>query len=131
MDAYLTAAALLVVGVIYALDRFGYLPKKRSSSEAAAELEINARTIERLRVERNHAREQLHALEQTRSLEPLLDRIEHMADLESQVLDRLVAHNGSFKHMETSLREIAEGFKLMTGYIAGAIGVHTDEPPRR
>lgn len=129
MDAYFTAAALLVVALVYGLDRFGYLPKRRTSSEAAAELDINARTIDRLSVDLNHAREQLLALEKTRSLEPVLTQLRQNAELQAQVLDRLVHHNGSFAHMERSLREISEGFKLMTGYIAGAVGVRIDDSP--
>lgn len=112
---------LCVAGVFVALDRFGVLDrfKKKSPADAAAELAIAAETIRRLRDERNQALNVAAKLEQTRSLEPVLEQLHANAELQAQVLDRLIHHNGSFKHMEVSLGAIAEGLKLVTGFIVG------------
>lgn len=115
--------ALCIVGVVVGLDRFGVLDrfKKKSAVDAAGELAIAERTIERLREERNQARNERRRLEQTRSLEPVLEQLSENAKLQAQVLDRLVHHNGSFRHMEESLSEIHEGLRLLTGFIAGLV----------
>jgi hypothetical protein len=121
-----TSIAVVVVAVIYLANAVGLLDrlgvKSRSASEADAEIAIRDRTIDRLAA-RNAE------LEATHSMTPVLEQLHQNAGLQAEVLDRLVHHNGSFRHMETSLREIAEGFKLMTGFIAGAVGVKpTGEP---
>lgn len=115
--------ALVIAATIYALDRFGFLDrfKKKSASDAAAELAIANQTIERLRAERNHGREVNMRLEQTRSLEPVLAQLETNATLQEQVLERLVHHNGSFAHMEAAMNTLVESLKLLTGFIAGVV----------
>lgn len=112
---------LCVVAVVAALDRYGLLDrfKKKSAVDAAGELAIAERTIERLRDERNQARVERQKLAETRSLEPVLEQLNENAKLQAEVLDRLIHHNGSFKHMEESMGEIREGLRILTGFIAG------------
>jgi len=128
-----TSIALTVVAILYLanalnlLDRLGV--KSRTASEADAEIAIRDRTIDRLHDELTHVSARNAELEASRSMTPVLEQLQQNAGLQAQVLDRLVHHNGSFRHMETSLREISEGFKLMTGFIAGAVGVKTSDEP--
>lgn len=117
--------ALCVVGVIILgnylglLDRLGI--RNKSATDAAAELAIREATIERLVGERDKARAEKAELAATRSLEPVLAQLQAHADLQKQVLDRLVHHNGSFAHMETSMRELVESIRLLTGFVAGVL----------
>lgn len=119
--------ALVLVAAVYGLDRFGLLDrwKTKSSADAAAELAIANRAIDRLRHERNQARDHAGKLEATRSLEPVLAQLEANAQLQKDVLERLVHHNGSFAHMESSMKELVESLKLLTGFIAGVVELPT------
>jgi len=110
------AVAVVVVGVVYFADRFGLLDRlglRRTAQEAAAELEIRQQAIDRLRAERNEAREKVLKLERTHSLEPILDQMHANATLASEILDRLVHHNGAFAQMEKSLAAIAHGLDVI------------------
>jgi DNA-binding Xre family transcriptional regulator len=123
--------AAAVVAAIVMLDRYTTLLdrfKKKSASDAAAELAISEQTISRLRDERNKALRAAQKLEQTRSLEPILEQLHANAELQASVLDRLIHHNGSFKHIEESLAEIREGLRLMTGFIAGVVELPIKPP---
>lgn len=124
--------ALCVVALVAGLDRFGLLDrwKKKSAADAAAELAIAGETIRRIRAERNQAIEVARKLEQTRSLEPVLEQLHANAELQAQVLDRLVHHNGSFAHMEEALSTMGEGLKLVTGFIAGVVDLPVKHPSR-
>lgn len=132
----LVVLAVLGAGAYFGLwERLGL--KNRTVASAAAELDIANTTIDRLRHERNQAREQARQLEATRSLEPVLAQLSASAEIEKQVLDRLVHHNGSFAHMEASMKELiatireerqraraegqemVESLKLLTGFLAG------------
>jgi hypothetical protein len=117
MSTYLTATALAFVALLYALDRFGYLPKKKTPADSVAELEIRDMKIERLETE----------IAEWKANKPLLELLKQIAETNSHVMDRLVHHNGSFKHMEESLREIGEGLKLITGFIAGVLEIPVKE----
>ena len=125
--------AVCVVGAVYLanilglLDRLGI--KNRSATEAAAELAIREATIERLVGERDKARDETNTLAATRSLEPIISQLAANAELEKQVLDRLVHHNGSFAHMEASMRELHEGLKMLTAFIAAALDLPQKEKP--
>jgi hypothetical protein len=124
-----TFIALVVGLTVAALERFTTVLdrfKKKSTVDAAAELAIANITIERLRHERNQAREEKLALETVRFVEPVLTQLQANAELQKDVLDRLVHHNGSFAHMEASMKELVESLKLLTGFIAGVV-----ELPRR
>jgi hypothetical protein len=122
-----TTIAVTVVAVLYLLNALGLLDrlgfKTRSAQDADAEISIRDRAIDRLHGELASVNARNAELEASRSMTPVLEQLKQSSELQAQVLDRLVHHNGSFRHMETSLREIAEGFKLMTGFIAGAVGV--------
>lgn len=125
--------ALCAVAVVFMLDRFSLLDrfKRKTVAESAAELTIAGSTIERLRGERNRALEAVRLLEQTRSLEPVLEQLHQNAQLQAQVLERLVHHNGAFKHMEESLRLIVEGMKALTGTIAELHDLPLTTPQQR
>lgn len=123
--------ALVVVAVVYMLDRLGMLDrfKRRSAADAAGELAIAEHTIARLRTERNEALQNAQQLQQTRSLEPILAALHANTELQAQVLDRLSHHNGSFKEMHegmeeirTSLHLVTEGLRVVTGFIAAELG---------
>jgi len=117
--------ALCVIGAIILANNLGLLErlgvKPQANAEAAAEIAIKDQTIERLRTERNRAREAATQLEATRSIEPVLEQLHANAALQKDVLDRLVHHNGSFAHMEASMKELVESLKLLTGFIAGIV----------
>lgn len=121
----------VVVGLVIALERYTTLLdrfKKKSPADAAAELSIASTTIQRLRAERNRALEIAAALEKTRSFEPVLAQLEANAELQKQVLDRLVHHNGSFAHMEASMQELVKSLQLLSGFIAGVVELPTRPP---
>lgn len=122
MSPLVELGAIVAVALVYALDRFGYLPKRRTTEEAAAELKIKDQTIVRLRRERNEARDEKAVLVNVRFVEPVLAQMQDNAKLQAEVLDRLIHHNGSFKHMEESLGHIEEGLKMLTGFIAEVAG---------
>lgn len=111
----LTVAALERYTTV--LDRF----KKQTTADAVAEISLKDQTITRLRHERNQAREEKQALETVRFVEPVLSQLQANAALQKDVLDRLVHHNGSFAHMESSMKELVESLKLLTGFIAGIV----------
>lgn len=122
-----TAVAIVFALVIVGLDRFGLLDwiKPKSASDAEAELQIADRTIDRLRHERNEAITRANQLALERTNEPVLevlsriaDQLAQSADSQSDVLDRLARHNGSFAHMEASLGVVADGLKALMGTIA-------------
>lgn len=125
--------ALCAVAVVFMLDRFSLLDrfKRKTVAESAAELTIAGSTINRLRSERNGALETVKRLEQTRSLEPVLEQLHQNAQLQAQVLERLVHHNGAFKHMEESLHLIVEGMKALTGTIAELHDLPLTTPQQR
>lgn len=133
MSADLNTITVAVVAACYFANVLGLLewakPTKKTATEAAAELSLKEQTIERLRRERNEARDEKAALANVQFIEPILTQLHENARLQSEVLDRLVHHNGSFKHMETSLREIAEGLKLATGFIAGLVDLPLRHQP--
>lgn len=118
------AIALAAVAVLYLANALGLLERlgvRRTAADAAAELDIANRTIDRLRKERNQEHDRAQQLESTHSLTPVLAQLEAHATLQQQVLDRLVHHNGSFAHMEASMKELVESLKLLTGFIAGIV----------
>lgn len=113
----------IVIGSFYGLDRIGILERlgivRPSASVAATELEISDRALER-------AKARIHELEATRSLEPILAQITAVsqqiganAQIQSDVLDRLVHHNGSFAAMEKSLGHVEHSLGLLSGFIVG------------
>lgn len=135
--AVIAGVVLLVLNQLGVLDWLGL--KRKSAADAAAELEVSDRLAKRLRDERNHAREEVAQLALQRTNEPVLEllravaaQIEANADAQTQVIDRLAKHNGSFAHMEASLGTISEGLKALMGTIAELHGLPLTEPhPRR
>jgi hypothetical protein len=118
-------AAVVIVGVAKVLDWFGWLPKKKTAADAAGELEIADRRVVRLESQLADLKAQNAKLEATRSLEPLLALIQTNGEQQAQILDRLIHHNGSFRHMERSLGQVHESLKMLAGFIAGV----ADVPP--
>lgn len=139
-SSIVTVAALAVAALVYALDRFNLLPKRRSSADAAGELLIAERTASRLRSERDQERARADKLEATRSMEPILDRLDKTAELQAEaarqqamVLERLSHHNGSFRHMEETWREVKgslvdihRSFETLTAFVATLQGLPVD-----
>lgn len=123
--------ALVVVGIIVGLDRFGLLDrfKRRTAVDSVGELAIADRKIRRLESQVAEMRAQKVELVEG-ALRPVLEQLGENARLQAQVLDRLVYHNGSFRHMERALGEIHEGLKMLTGFIAGIAELPTSSPPR-
>lgn len=126
--------ALVVVAALYLANSLGLLEavglKKKGSADAASELLIADRTNKRLADENRELRTAKIQLEQE-ALSPILTALHQNAELQGQVLDRLVHHNGSFKHMETALGEMAQGMKLLTGLIAGLHDLTVTPPERK
>jgi hypothetical protein len=125
------AVVAVVVGSVIALERYTPLLdrfKKKSAADAAAELAIADQTIHRLRDERNQALEVARELRGKTSLEPVIDQLAANAELQAQVLDRLIHHNGSFKHIEESLGEVRKGLQMLTGFIAGVVELPMKPP---
>jgi hypothetical protein len=122
------AAVIFAVGVL--LDRYTTLLdrfKKKTPVDAGAELAIADRKIERLEAQVSELRAQKLELVES-ALHPVLEQLAENARLQSeasktngQILERLIHHNGSFKHVEDTLGHIDESFKLMTGFIAGLV----------
>jgi hypothetical protein len=122
-----TVIAIIIAAAILAFDRLGLLERfglrKRSSTDAAAELSIAEHTIARLRIERNAARIALQKLEQTRSLEPVVELIATVAGICEQTLDKLGNFNGSLRHIEEGLAETREGLADTTEGIRTLVGL--------
>lgn len=125
------AVVAVVVGSVIALERYTPLLdrfKRKSAADAAAELAISEQTIHRLRIERNQALATARELRGKTSLEPVIEQLQTNAELQAQVLDRLIHHNGSFKHLEESLGEVREGLRMLTGFIAGVVEIPLKPP---
>lgn len=125
-----------VAGALWVADRMGWLPSKKSSADAAGELSIAEKTIKRLRGERDRERIRAEKLAQERTNEPVLEvlgeisrQLAQNAQSQSQVIDRLATHNGSFAHMEQSLDQLREGMRLLTGFIASIADIPVREKP--
>jgi chromosome segregation ATPase len=135
-----TVGAAVVVGaaIWLMLERAGLLERlglvKPKTADALDELQIADRTIERLRSELAEVRAQKVELEKE-ALAPILELMKQNAEANKQVLDRLAHHNGSFRHVEQSLREVrdvlalhAEGMQALTGTIAELHGLELKPP---
>lgn len=106
-EAWAVLAALAIVAIERYTSLFERLGlKSKSPTDAAAELAIAEHTIDRLREERNKARDAARELAAKTNLEPVLEQLGENARLQAAVLERLAQHNGSFEHMRESLESI-------------------------
>lgn len=135
-----TGVIAVIVGVFIVLDRIGLLERLKltrpSASAAVSELDLADRTIERLRGERNEARDKAAQLALERTNEPVLEVLHAIAEQLGQtaasqveVLDRLAKHNGSFAHMEQAIADLSEGLKALLGTIAELHNIPLKETP--
>jgi hypothetical protein len=117
----IAVGVVVIVGVIgLALRTLGWLPEPRSMRYWRDRAEDAEKAYE--------AREtEISELRATRTMEPILRLLQSNAQVQGQVLDRLVHHNGSFKHMEESFGEIHEALRLLTGFITGITDIPTRE----
>jgi hypothetical protein len=114
-----------VAAAIFWADRMGWLPAKKSTADAVAELEVADRKAERLQIALDAALARAKLLEDARLSKPVLDALAVNTQLQGQILERLAAHNGSFKHMEaswaanaTAMRDIVNSIQTLSGWIA-------------
>lgn len=138
-----TVGAAVIVGAAFwmMLERAGLLERLRlvrpKAADAIDELQIADRTIARLRSELAEVRAQKVELEKE-ALAPILELMKQNAEANKQVLDRLAHHNGSFRHVEESLREVrqaltlhADGMQALTGTIAELHGLKLSPPAQQ
>lgn len=124
-----TTIVASIIAVIFALDKLGFLERlglvRPSAGVAASELEIADRALTRKDHDLGIAHARIRELERTRSQEVVLEQIIGVTKLQSEIFERLVHHNGSFAHVEGSLRVIEESLKTLSGYILAANDDHT------
>lgn len=117
------AVALVAAALFVVLDKLGLLERMRivrpKAADANAELDLAGRTIKRLEAENAQIRAQKVELVEG-ALAPVLEQLKSVAglvgkaaELQTQTLDRLAQHNGSFKHMQESLLEIRDSLAFI------------------
>lgn len=114
-----TFIALVIAMTIAALERYTTLLdrfKKTSAVDAASELLIADRLNARKDAQIAELRAQKIKLEQE-ALSPILEQLRQNAELQAQVLDRLITNNGSFQHMQEAMAEITKGLQVVVGFI--------------
>lgn len=129
--------ALGVVGGLGVLNYFGFLPRRRTASDAAAELGIETTRANRLQGELTEAKAHAAQLAQERTNEPVIKLVAEVLSsqkttLETQqrTLDKLASFNGSLQRTNDGLDAATEALKLVAGVVGmltpAQITVNTD-----
>lgn len=125
-----TIVIAVVAGALYWAGRMGWLPEKKSVGDAVAELEVADRRNARLQIDLEAAVARAKVLEDARLSKPVLDALAENTKLQAQstklngeILARLAAHNGSFAHMEETMKESAQGMRDVVASIQTLAGL--------
>lgn len=135
VTAILLGAACVLAYTLRRLRLLPFSPTERAAVERA----------DRAENELMEAHKRIGELEQTRSMQPIVEALAKNSELQAQILERLANHNGSFRHMEDSLDTVraslaevrdalvhhANGMHALTGTIADLHGIELRPEPRR
>ena len=120
MTELVVSAVVVAAAIVMGLQRLGWLPQGPTAT-------ASARRADEAEKELSAVLDELVALRATRSLEPILAQLAMSAEIQSQILDRLVSFNGALKATNAGLEETREGLVAATEaikFLAGA--VHSD-----
>ena len=119
-------AAILALGAaVKGLQMLGVLPAGPVAEAAAQRADQAERELAKMIVERD-------ALRSQRDLSPILEMLATGSKVQTEILDRLVAFNGSLKHTNASLESTREGLETAVEAIKFLAGqIVTDQFPAK